>query len=415
MIAPMFTPYIYDSVKLSTRERTSDGFLRGKAVATKVGILNYDASELGLGSRGQLVRVKQTPDSVFHPETMRSVQNATVTVGHPEGGVTPDNWRDVSVGSVGSPEKFGEEHVGVDILLGDQTAIATVEGGWDELSIGKRFNLAPSPNDPACDYQTVGPIDVNHVAVVQRGRAGPDVRVLDSEANRSEEDEFMNDTQFTQFLTAIQGQIPASVGDSAAVAKSVADAIAPLLKQVEDQSNRIDQDAAKAQAAKTRDDLKKLHTEAVDAADKAGYERGMVEGQMRADALSLIQDPNMRAQFAKTPLKQLLIAATQDWIPGAEAVDEHVLHGVVIAKKTAMDSGMGHLAAAFGTGGSGTMPISGYQPGGATPFGQSPFAPNAMATVADRRQANKDAYVEAVDAAYATGNIVNMKPKDKTA
>ena len=163
---------VRDKANVTTRERTPEGFLRGSAVVTRTGILEYEASELGLTPPGR-IRIRQTPDSVFHPETLRSAQNAPVTIDHPNGGVTPGSYRELSVGSVGTPRPIGEDKLGADIFFGDGVAIDMVDrGGVDQLSIGKSFGLRKTA-DGTSDYETVGPIHINHIAVVSRGTGWP--------------------------------------------------------------------------------------------------------------------------------------------------------------------------------------------------------------------------------------------------
>ena len=399
---------VHDAVTLSTRERTADGFLRGKAIITKAGILEYDASMVG-GESGNTVRIRQTPDSVFHPDTLRSVQNAAVTIGHPIDFVNPKTWGTLAVGSVSNPHKVGTDHLGVDILFGDEDVIAMVEGGgWEELSIGKRFSVVPAEDDPDADFQTTGPIDVNHVAVVERGRAGPDVRVLDSKSEDAMTPEQM--TQLSQAVaTAVQGAMPqkASDVDTGALTSAVTDSLSPLLQAIQKQAKDADEERKRADAVKTAEELKKVHDEAVKAADEAGYKRGISEGQMRADALSLVADPAMRTQLAQAKTKDLLIAATQDVAPGAAAMDETMLHGILIAKKAMVDaSGVNPnvMAQAF----QGQNPMQPNPANGYVPFGAQAFANTPQQDAQSPAQKNMNAYHDAVDQAFKTGNIVNI-------
>ena len=395
MLRPMRAS-AHDRITLTTREKTPDGFLRGKATVTKVGVLEYDAAELGVGEPGNIVRVRQTPDSVFHPDTLRSVQNAAVTIGHPEGGVTPESWRAHAVGSVGSPQRMGDAHVGADILFGARQAVDTVEvAGWEELSIGKRFTIEEADGDADADYVTVGPIDVNHVAVVEKGRAGPDVRVLDTakeEDHMTPEQQAAMQTAITKAVTdALPGNSSQQSVDVGAIARAVSDAVQPALDSV----TKVQQDAETARqreaADKAKADLKVAFDKAVEDARKEGYAAGQADGQMRTDALACITDATVAAQMAtEADVHKILIAAAADVAPNAAALPKDALHGIVMAKKAMIANS--------------TPP----QGGGHTPFGTQPWNGGAGAHVGmdQARTQRRKEYHDAVDHAFRTGNVV---------
>lgn len=400
------TASVRDTIALSTRERTPEGFLRGKATVTKVGVLSYDASELGVGPLGQTVRVKQTPDSVFHPDTLRSVQNAVVTVGHPTDGVTPDNWRALAAGTVGSPEKVADSHVGADILFGDRGAIQSVDSGrMEELSIGKRFQLVSS-SDADCDYMTVGPISINHVALVERGRAGPDVRVMDTEPG----DTPMTPEQMTQLsstiATAVASGLPttgAQAVDSAPIVASVTDAIKPLLDSIAATQRQAEEARLKAASDEARTSLTSAFTKGVEDAYKDGYDKGIAEATIRADALSVISDPQVaQAMAAEKDMHKLLVAACGDMAPNAAMLPVETLHGMVMAKRQILAGG--------GAPGYYGMDAGGYG-GGHAPFGNGQTMANqAQPRRVNARDENRRAFEAAIDQTLKTGVVV--QPSD---
>ena len=367
--------HVYDAIKLSSRERTPDGFVRGKAAVTKVGVLEYGGDELGMGNADTVIRVKQTAESVFHADTLSSLRNAALTIGHPPGGVNPLNFRSLSVGSVGNPTKLDGDRVGADIMFGDTQAIQMLENeGWEELSIGKHFTLQEAGDDhPDADFITIGPIAVNHVAMVEKGRAGSDVRVFD----RRRIQERGNDTMDTSTLAAITAAVNAGLAganpnasqDNTALAtKAVTDALAPVLEKITARQDAADEAARVVKQKEVNDALKEKYRKDMAAADKAGYDRGIKEGQIRAEALAFI-DPAMHAQFAGKPTKDLLVAATQDVAPGGNALNEETLHGMLLAKRNMAMGGMPSSP--------GVAPPAAGVPGGAGNW--SPWGPTAFA------------------------------------
>ena len=171
-----------DRANLTTKEYTADGFLKGRARAIKPGIVTFDASEIGVGPRGKTVRVNYTPESVYHPATKASANGAAMTLNHPAAFVTPDTWRSVAVGNVtgdADEEKDDTGGLSVPFILGDRRAIEQADKG-SQVSVGKWMRLEKAPENSGADYATVGPFEINHIALAQKGRMGPQIRVMDS-------------------------------------------------------------------------------------------------------------------------------------------------------------------------------------------------------------------------------------------
>lgn len=157
---------------MTTRVATPEGFLRAGAVLTRAGPFDYLRSEIGLDGDGT-VTIDRTLETLMHPSTIGGLRGAPITLGHPEGGVTPDNFQSVVVGAVaGEPRVLGNAITG-DVLISDRDALKRLDDGEDELSIGYDFAIG-------ADYRTVGPLLINHVAIVPMGRAGSGVRIMDS-------------------------------------------------------------------------------------------------------------------------------------------------------------------------------------------------------------------------------------------
>lgn len=314
---------VQDAAQIGTRTYTSAGFLRAGITVTRPGIVEYDGADIGLGKRGQRIRVRRTSESVFHPETLRSIRAATVTLGHPkDGDVTPESYRELSVGAIaGEPVRTTDGMVGADVLIAEPEAIRRVQTGTDEeASIRYRATFVPSKDSDA-DYETSGPLDINHIALVSSGRAGPTVRVQDSDGDDMTKDE-------------ISAAIRSAVADIASsdCAKSggpdiravVSDALKPLITRIEKVSEA--QDASDAKARKE---------EAKQRAEKAANElEARVRGEERAryavlqDAMRFIPQ-DKRGALADAATKEILVAALGDSIPDANKQSEEFLRGAL--------------------------------------------------------------------------------------
>ena len=325
-----------------TRTLSPEGIMRAGAVLTRAGPIEYSRSELGLDGDGPIT-ITRTIESLRHPETLDSLRGAPITVGHPEGGVTPDNFQDVVVGAVaGEPEFLSNTIVGA-VSVGAREALKRLDEGVDELSIGYDFHLGP-------DGSTLGPIRVNHLAIVERGRAGSSVRVLDSLEGK-DMPEMMNKKDMEDaFSTALDGfmkKMDASgkTGDKSFMREDIATAIsdamkpmfdgfkkfqdtADLLTSAEDE-RKAATDLAAAQA-KAATDLKTL-TDTIEADAKARYEVMM-------DAMPLIPE-DQRAGLDTADVKAVLVAAVGDSVSNAAAQSIDYLRGVAAVMRRTQDAG----------------------------------------------------------------------------
>lgn len=174
----------FDTVQLGDaagRRRTADGYLVAMARAARTGIQIYRGSEVGRPELSE-VRVYRPADEVFSRDSLASYAHKPMTNDHPVEPVTASNWKDHAVGFVGDEIARDGEHVRIPLMLADARAIADLETGKRELSAGYSCRLdwtaGTTPEGQAYDARQVD-IRVNHVALVDAGRAGPAARVDD--------------------------------------------------------------------------------------------------------------------------------------------------------------------------------------------------------------------------------------------
>lgn len=164
----------HDRAPIQNYEKLADGRLRVRASFSRVGALQY------LRADGSIQTEIVSPDELFKTDSLETAALAPVTLGHPPVGmVTPKNWREYAVGASGSTVTARQDEGLVDVvfLIGDESAINAVESGRaNQVSAGYYTELETRSDGI---YQTNR--RYNHLALVERGRAGPDVRLhLDS-------------------------------------------------------------------------------------------------------------------------------------------------------------------------------------------------------------------------------------------
>ena len=235
----------------SSRTYTDNGFLRVKGRAARTGVYQYLASELGLTDRApnDIVNVYRPADEVFNTDSLSSYANVDVTNDHPKQMVDASTYKSTSVGHVISAEQDGD-FVSVDMLIKDASTIKDVESGKAQLSPGYTAVYVEEKSTAPCgtpyEFKQTG-IDVNHVAIVKRGRGGDQVRINDKDGVKPMTIKVMLD----------DGQA-LEVADEA-TAKLVTDTIKHLNQQVTDANAKTDKVEAE------RDTLK----EQLDAATQA--------------------------------------------------------------------------------------------------------------------------------------------------
>ena len=313
----------------TTRERTPEGMLRASAVITRTGPFSYDSAELGLGSPGKEIIVERTADTLRHPDTLNSLRAAPMTIGHPEENVGPDTWRRETVGSVaGEPYLDSEGFLRADVLAGDRAAINAIENGTVQLSVGYTFDIQPIDNPTAggATYRTTGPLVVNHVALVERGRAGPEARILDE--GRTMDQATINAIG-DAVKSAVRELIPAqdrgnggtNALDADKLAERITGGLATALKPTMDAVAKLTDAQAKAE-----DDRKAK--EAADAFEASIVTRERGRFDVLRDAAHFIPAEEL-SQLSSAPVKDILVKALTSTLPNAAQMDEAFLRGAL--------------------------------------------------------------------------------------
>jgi len=170
-----------DAVTVSGTRRTADGYLIAEAKSVRTGIQLYSGDEVGKPSM-PIVRVYRPADQVFADASLQSFTHAPVTMNHPDEAVTADNWKELAVGEVSTAAKKDGEWVHLPLILKDAKAISAVEDGKRELSAGYTCELVWGDGVTPDGQQfnaTQTNIKINHLAIVDRARAGSQARIGD--------------------------------------------------------------------------------------------------------------------------------------------------------------------------------------------------------------------------------------------
>lgn len=187
-----------------TRSITPEGFLVCEGIAiARTGEQLYKESELPLDAdeHGN-IRVVRLPEEVFREETIASFNGKPVTVEHPNEFVTPKTWHKEAIGTVQNVRKgegLENDLLIADLVITDPAGIAYVNKEFPEISCGYNSDYEQSGPGRALQRNIVG----NHVALVERGRAGPRVAIRDSVDSTNEDTEMTIRSKFGRQLARI--------------------------------------------------------------------------------------------------------------------------------------------------------------------------------------------------------------------
>ena len=171
-----------DTVTIEGTRIRQDGYLVADARVARTGIQRYLGSEVGRPDL-QYVDVYRSPEEVFSSDSLKSFAHIPVTDDHPTEAVTADNWKKLAVGQTSDEIARDGDKLRVPLMVSDGAAIQKVQAGKRELSAGYTCELVWGDGlaEDGTPYQAKQTnIRANHVAIVQRGRAGKDVRIGDS-------------------------------------------------------------------------------------------------------------------------------------------------------------------------------------------------------------------------------------------
>ena len=176
-------------------ERTNEGFLKGRAIVTSIGVFTYKRAD------GTIQRELRLPEEVFAEKTLSSMKLKPVTLNHPTELVTSDNADKLQVGSLGDNPSWTKEwehrnweevtdgiNCAIDMIITKKDAIDAVLNGKQALSMGYTCDLEQAqPGATWCgiEYDFIQRnIRYNHCAIVDSARAGDNAKIelrVDSE------------------------------------------------------------------------------------------------------------------------------------------------------------------------------------------------------------------------------------------
>jgi uncharacterized protein len=169
------TCFRYDVAPIDKYELTPEGYLRAWATIARTGVQMYTDAD------GSIRREYRPEGEVASPESLASFAGKAITLEHPPVLLDSANTKDYQIGFSGTEVVYDDGFVRAVMTITDEEAIKRImRGDAKEVSAGYRVNYEATPGvtDSGENYDGIQKeISGNHIAVVRRGRAGPQVKL----------------------------------------------------------------------------------------------------------------------------------------------------------------------------------------------------------------------------------------------
>lgn len=163
----------YDKALIQDFSETPEGFMTVKAPITRPGVFPYMRQD------GQIQMEAKLPEEIFSDHTVQSAKGKPITDDHPNEPVTLENYQTYAKGMTHTDAAVDDDKLCVSMTITDKDLIQKIKNGKRELSIGFLADVAMTAGElNGMHYDAVQRnVEINHVAVVDRGRAGPTVAI----------------------------------------------------------------------------------------------------------------------------------------------------------------------------------------------------------------------------------------------
>lgn len=164
-------------------KKTDEGYFITNSPVTRVGVFKYMLPD------GTIRKELRTPEEVFNSDSLETMKLIPVTDNHPkvDGGLLDStNAKEFTIGFTGESVEHNDSQVITNLKVTDIDGIGEIEAGKHEISCGYTCELEENSGTfDGEDYTHIQRnIKYNHVAIVNRGRAGRDVRLrFDNDEN----------------------------------------------------------------------------------------------------------------------------------------------------------------------------------------------------------------------------------------
>ena len=212
------------------------GFLHVNDVPiARVGVFPYQRAD------GSIEMEAKLPQDLLADSTIASANNRAITNDHPSELVNRDNYAQYGKGMTAENAHSDGNNLRVDMTIMDANLISTIKSGKQELSIGFVTEVVPQKGEyNGIKYDSMQRnIQINHVAVVERGRAGHTVRITGDAAIMTDQSHKGGETQMETTKVLLDGKNITVDADDAETATKANSSLSSLKSQLAEAQAKV--------------------------------------------------------------------------------------------------------------------------------------------------------------------------------
>ncbi|WP_332649682.1 DUF2213 domain-containing protein [Lysinibacillus sp. 54212] len=308
----------YDTSYIKDYSETPEGYLTVNVPITRPGVFPYQRQD------GTVQMEAKLPEEIFSDRTLRSARSKPITDEHPNEPVTLDNYQSYAKGMSHTDSRVEDLKLYVSLTITDKELIQKIYDGKNEISIGFMSDVvAETGTYDGQNYEYVQRnIEINHIAIVERGRAGPEVAIrADSDAWQVNDD--INKGGHTMPIYKIDGkdyEVDSVV--KAHIEKLQAQVVAADAKTAQVDALQGRYDALEAKLQKTEKDLEDEKAKQVSADELDKHVEARV--QLIDASKQLLGDSFDFAGKTDREVKEAVIATTKQDFKGDGKSDDYI-------------------------------------------------------------------------------------------
>ena len=326
----------FDFQKLQKATKLENGFLKVPVFATRSGVFKYVQHD------GTIVREFRPPEEVFKKESMDSLKGVPFTDKHPTVLVDSENCKEYMVGFTSDIVEKNGNLVESSVTVTHRDTVNKIENdGVDQVSCGYvcdlDFTAGKTPDGEEYDAVQRN-IVYNHLALVERGRAGSEVRLrMDSNSAMlecEEETKTVNRSNKNDTKSNKKGEIMVKIKLDG-MEFEVESGLAQAINSAQKQAKADGRSEAQTEFDKTKKDSEDAHKAKLDEAQAKIDTLESENKELKAskmDAKAIHEAAQKRAELVKTAE---LVLKADDIKP--EMTDIEIKKAVIV-EKTSMDS-----------------------------------------------------------------------------
>ena len=260
----------YDKAYIVDYQKTPEGYMTVDVPITRPGVFPYMRGD------GTTVMEAKLPADIFHADTIRSAKSKPVTDNHPHEPVTLANYAKYARGMSHTDARAEDDLLKVSVTITDAALIQKIESGAQrEISIGFLSDVVKESgtyNGDNYDFAQRN-IEINHIAIVERGRAGSSVAIRNDSDGWQIDEIGGKDTMPTYKIDGKEYEVDSAVKSFIEALTAKVDAADVKLKNVDKLEGERDAEKARADQAEADLDEAKKNQLSEDEMMKAVEER----------------------------------------------------------------------------------------------------------------------------------------------